>query len=206
VSFGLSLGQLSDLALERRFDLGFGTAANEKINVLVFPGTAGFAGVVDLTIAGTNIGADASGMLRTSTTIGLSPAGTLWASQSMCLQAAGKIVDHFAVMAAVWDAAAGAVKIPVAHLTTTANPVAVKARMIGASGETDAFAALAAGALYTTDATAPAKMTPGSPVIVSVPASKTAAGLPGQVSFDASYVYMCVATNTWIRVAKDAGW
>ena len=34
---------------------------------------------------------------------------------------------------------------------------------------------------------------------VSVPASATAAGVPGQWAADASYYYACIATNTWVR-------
>lgn len=33
------------------------------------------------------------------------------------------------------------------------------------------------------------------------PASAVATGVQGQVMFDASYIYACVATNTWKRVA-----
>lgn len=40
-----------------------------------------------------------------------------------------------------------------------------------------------------------------APVLASVPASATATGVVGQISFDASYFYVCVATNVWKRVA-----
>ena len=36
---------------------------------------------------------------------------------------------------------------------------------------------------------------------VGVPASATATGTQGQIAFDASYIYICTATNTWKRVA-----
>lgn len=35
---------------------------------------------------------------------------------------------------------------------------------------------------------------------VTVPASATATGTAGQVARDSSYLYVCVATNTWKRV------
>ncbi len=35
----------------------------------------------------------------------------------------------------------------------------------------------------------------------TTPASATAAGVAGTVVWDASYIYVCVATNTWKRVA-----
>lgn len=40
-----------------------------------------------------------------------------------------------------------------------------------------------------------------APALASVPASATATGTIGQISFDASYLYVCVATNVWKRVA-----
>lgn len=36
---------------------------------------------------------------------------------------------------------------------------------------------------------------------VAVPASAVATGLQGQIAYDASYLYLCTATNTWVRVA-----
>lgn len=35
----------------------------------------------------------------------------------------------------------------------------------------------------------------------TVPASASSAGTPGQISYDSSYIYVCVAQNTWIRSA-----
>lgn len=40
---------------------------------------------------------------------------------------------------------------------------------------------------------------------VAVPSSSTSTGTAGQSSYDASYLYVCVATNTWKRVAWTAG-
>ena len=39
------------------------------------------------------------------------------------------------------------------------------------------------------------------PKIVAVPATPTSAGTAGQVAYDATDLYICVATNTWRRVA-----
>jgi hypothetical protein len=33
------------------------------------------------------------------------------------------------------------------------------------------------------------------------PASATATGITGQIAWDANYIYICTATNTWKRVA-----
>jgi hypothetical protein len=43
----------------------------------------------------------------------------------------------------------------------------------------------------------------GNPVVVNVavPATATSAGVAGQRAYDASYVYVCTATNTWKRAA-----
>lgn len=38
----------------------------------------------------------------------------------------------------------------------------------------------------------------------SVPAASSATGTPGQISADSDYFYVCVATNSWIRIAKGA--
>jgi len=38
----------------------------------------------------------------------------------------------------------------------------------------------------------------------SVPASATATGTAGQIAYDANYQYVCVATNTWLRVAPSS--
>lgn len=34
---------------------------------------------------------------------------------------------------------------------------------------------------------------------VVAPATATSAGTPGQVAYDATHFYVCVATNTWVR-------
>ena len=47
----------------------------------------------------------------------------------------------------------------------------------------------------------------GYTVIVSsptVPANSTANGVSGQLSWDASYIYLCVAPGVWRRVAHSA--
>ena len=36
---------------------------------------------------------------------------------------------------------------------------------------------------------------------VAVPSTATSAGTPGQIAADASWVYVCTATNTWKRAA-----
>lgn len=42
----------------------------------------------------------------------------------------------------------------------------------------------------------------GSPALSgSVPASSTAQGTPGQIANDGTFIYVCIATNTWARAA-----
>lgn len=43
----------------------------------------------------------------------------------------------------------------------------------------------------------------GIPVWVTPPVSSSAAGVAGQMAYDADYFYVCVATNTWRRVALN---
>ena len=42
------------------------------------------------------------------------------------------------------------------------------------------------------------------PIPNKTPASATAAGTQGEVCWDTSYIYVCVATNTWKRTAITA--
>lgn len=37
--------------------------------------------------------------------------------------------------------------------------------------------------------------------IVAVPATATSTGSFGEIAFDATYLYVCVATDTWVRTA-----
>jgi hypothetical protein len=38
-------------------------------------------------------------------------------------------------------------------------------------------------------------------IATSTPASASAAGVAGTIAWDANYIYVCTATNTWKRVA-----
>jgi hypothetical protein len=38
------------------------------------------------------------------------------------------------------------------------------------------------------------------------PASATAACTKGWIAFDATYIYECTATNTWVRLAGGSTW
>lgn len=40
-----------------------------------------------------------------------------------------------------------------------------------------------------------------SPVAVAVPASAAASGIPGQYAYASGFFYICIALNTWQRVA-----
>lgn len=37
--------------------------------------------------------------------------------------------------------------------------------------------------------------------VVPAPASASSPGTPGQIAFDSSYFYVCIAVDTWERVA-----
>jgi hypothetical protein len=38
-------------------------------------------------------------------------------------------------------------------------------------------------------------------IIVAAPASATASGKAGQIAYDATHIYVCVATNVWVRAS-----
>jgi hypothetical protein len=38
----------------------------------------------------------------------------------------------------------------------------------------------------------------------ATPASANATGTKGQIAYDASYIYICVATDSWIRAARSS--
>jgi hypothetical protein len=44
-----------------------------------------------------------------------------------------------------------------------------------------------------------------TPTLTTAPVSATAAGTAGQIAYDSTHLYVCIATNTWIR-ATFASW
>lgn len=44
-----------------------------------------------------------------------------------------------------------------------------------------------------------------NPVLVSAPAAANSSGVAGQIAYDATHIYVCVDTNTWVR-ATLATW
>ena len=45
---------------------------------------------------------------------------------------------------------------------------------------------------------------PLTSITFGTPASAAATGTKGEIKYDASYVYICVATDSWIRVVRAA--
>ena len=39
----------------------------------------------------------------------------------------------------------------------------------------------------------------GVPGLVAAPATASSAGVAGQIAYDATHFYVCVAANTWVR-------
>lgn len=39
------------------------------------------------------------------------------------------------------------------------------------------------------------------PGLVAAPSTATSAGVAGSIAYDATHIYVCVATNTWVRAA-----
>jgi hypothetical protein len=48
----------------------------------------------------------------------------------------------------------------------------------------------------------PARLT--SPAVATPPATSNATGIAGQIAYDANFLYLCIATNTWKRVPLTA--
>ena len=44
-----------------------------------------------------------------------------------------------------------------------------------------------------------------TPTLTTTPVSATASGTAGQIAYDSTHLYVCIATNTWIR-ATFASW
>jgi len=38
-------------------------------------------------------------------------------------------------------------------------------------------------------------------LVATVPTTSTSTGTTGQLTYDSNYLYLCVATNTWVRTA-----
>lgn len=69
-----------------------------------------------------------------------------------------------------------------------------------AVGGVSATLALMGAVEYAVDIAAKAAQTLSGNLVASTPTG-TSIGTPGQIAFDASYIYVCTATNTWKRVA-----
>ena len=44
-----------------------------------------------------------------------------------------------------------------------------------------------------------------SPQFTTVPATSSAAGTPGQIAYSSTYLYVCIAVNTWVRASLTGG-
>jgi hypothetical protein len=44
-----------------------------------------------------------------------------------------------------------------------------------------------------------AQIAEGLPGNSNAPALATSPGTPGQIAYDATHIYVCIATNTWVR-------
>lgn len=55
-------------------------------------------------------------------------------------------------------------------------------------------------ALITAASASAARTTLGAaPALAAAPSTATSAGVTGTVAFDATHIYVCIATNTWVR-------
>lgn len=44
-----------------------------------------------------------------------------------------------------------------------------------------------------------AQVAEGLPANSNFPATAASPGTPGQIAYDATHIYVCIATNTWVR-------
>lgn len=42
------------------------------------------------------------------------------------------------------------------------------------------------------------------PLVVDPPATASSPGVPGTIAWDASFLYVCIATDTWVRTALES--
>jgi hypothetical protein len=73
-------------------------------------------------------------------------------------------------------------------LTTTA--AALKTGTIGDANQMESLRAQAAEAL---------------PASSMAPATASAPGTPGQLAYDATHIYVCIAANSWVRATLAGG-
>lgn len=69
-------------------------------------------------------------------------------------------------------------------INLTGTAAALKTGTISDSSHMESLRALAA------------ELTPVSP---NFPATSSSPGMPGSLAYDATHVYICIATNTWVR-------
>lgn len=41
-------------------------------------------------------------------------------------------------------------------------------------------------------------------VVADPPATSSSPGVPGTIAWDAGYLYVCIATDTWVRAALES--
>ncbi len=109
----------------------------------------------------------------------------------------------------IYGSAAGGAALSVAtNNTVTFNPGGLPAADVVASGDTDVnlvFVDASTDRVGIGTATPAVKLDVNSDVLrlrtAKTPASAAAAGNQGDIAWDATYIYVCIATNTWRRVA-----
>ena len=45
-----------------------------------------------------------------------------------------------------------------------------------------------------------------SNIVTTVPTTSTSTGIKGQIAYDSTHLYVCVDTDTWIRVSSSSTW
>ena len=78
---------------------------------------------------------------------------------------------------------------------------AINAELTSVSSSTISDATTLGQSLLTAADAPTARTALGVPALVSAPGTATSTGVAGSIAYDSTHIYVCVATNTWVRAA-----
>lgn len=122
-------------------------------------------------------------------------------ASSLTITAAGSITDYASFRAQAFTQTLGTITDFTSFLVETSTGSSAVSNRYGLRVKTLGIGTNRWSVYADTD---PAYFGGGIQVPLTAPASSTATGTAGQIAWDANYVYVCVATNTWKRSALAA--
>ncbi len=150
-----------DYRIDRALSVIFGGgAANQKADIY-FTTPSNFGGFIDVELSAITSTTTVYGKLAATYTAMVLADGTISSSSLVCTLSAGTFGSHFTLMPIAWDASNSRFKLTIAHLTTTSTYLQAYVRFRpGRAGYENAAATCGVSAVYTTDATVPASLSP----------------------------------------------